>query len=257
MKRELLREYRSGQKALNSLKNIIATDIMKLIKGDANTSVPAYTIEGSQVEEYLSEEEIEAIPVAGYSLEGYPWNLKIDVDSMGLEEDEEIDSEIDVSFFFIKSPKTPDFNISGYDSTYENLDGMHIQLEFNKDSEVEDFLGQIRNELGNTIRHELEHISQKSRLAYGRGKEYYSNEIPWKPETDFAKNQFLAPQEVAAHVRGYADSANSIEELETELARDLENYVKSEMITTRDRDLILMVYLDWAKRHLKSKKFNL
>tara|TARA_B100000029_G_scaffold326742_1_gene319177 strand:+ start:470 stop:1243 length:774 start_codon:yes stop_codon:yes gene_type:complete len=256
MKRELLREYRSGQKVLNSLKNIIATDIMKLIKGDTSTSVPAYTIGDSEVTEYLSGEEIEAEPVSGYSLEGYPWGLKIDVDSMDLEEDEEIDSEIDVSFFFIRSPKIPDFNISGYDSTYENLDGIHIQLELNEDAEVEDFLGQIRTELGNTIRHELEHVSQKSRLAYGRDKEYYSTEIPWKPETDFAKNQFLAPQEVAAHVRGYADSANSIEELEVELMSDLENYVKSDMITPRDRDLILMVYLDWAKRHLKSKKFN-
>ena len=37
---------------------------------------------------------------------------------------------------------------------------------------------------------------------------------------------------------------------------DLENYVNLEKITPKDKDLIIMVYLDWAKRHLKSKKFT-
>ena len=256
MKRELLREYRSGQRALNNLKNTIATDIMKLIRGDTSTSVPAYTISDSEMQEYLSDEEIDATPSSGYSLEGYPWNLKIDIENLGLEEDEDLEPEIDVSFFLVKSPKVTNFNISGYDSTYENLDGMHIQIELSEDLEVEQIFGKIRTELGNTIRHELEHISQKSRLAYERGEEYYSTEIPWRPETDFARDQFLTPKEVSAHVRGYADSVSSLQELETALANDLDNYVNLEKITAKDKDLIIMVYLDWAKRHLKSKKFT-
>ncbi len=256
MKIELLREYRSGQRALNHLKNTIATDIMKLIRGETNTSVPAYTVSDSEIQEYLSEEGIEATLSDAYSLEGYPWNLKIDIENLGLEEDEDVDPEIDVSFFLIKSPNITNFNISGYDSTYENLDGMHIQIELNEDLEVEQIMGKIRSELGNTIRHELEHISQKSRLAYGRGEEYYDTQMPWMPETDFARDQFLSPQEVSAHVRGYADSVNSLQELEVELVSDLENYVKSDRITAKDKDLIVMVYLDWAKRNLKSKKFT-
>ena len=257
MKRELLYEYRSGQRALNHLKNVIATDIMKVIRGNVNTSVPAYIVSDAEMEEYLSDEEIVAEPVAGYSLEGYSWDLKIDTDKVELEDDEEeFETDIDVSFFLIRSPKIKGFNISGYNSTYENLEGIHVQLEIDESLEVEQALGKIRTELGNTIRHELEHLTQKARPAFARDEKYYSLETPWKPETEYAKEIFLTPEEVSAHVRGYADTAKSLDDLEKELRQDLKNYVNSEKITAKDRDLIVMVYLDWARRHLKSKKFT-
>ena len=256
MKTKLLYEYRSGQRALNHLKNVIATDIMKVIRGDVNTSVPAYTVSDTEIEDYLSDEEIAGDPVAGYSLEGYSWDLKIDIEKIELEDDEEMETDIDVSFFFIRSPKMKGFNISGYNSTYENLDGIHIQLEIDEDLEVDQMLGKIRSELGNTIRHELEHLTQKARPAYARDEKYYSLETPWKPETEFAREYFLTPEEVSAHVRGYADTAASLDDLEKELRQDLKNYVNSEKITAKDRDLIVMVHLDWARRHLKSKKFT-
>lgn len=256
MKTKLLYEYRSGQRALNHLKNVIATDIMKVIRGDVNTSVPAYTVSDTEIEDYLSDEEIAGDPVAGYSLEGYSWDLKIDIEKIELEDDEEMEADIDVSFFFIRSPKMKGFNISGYNSTYENLDGIHIQLEIDEDLEVDQMLGKIRSELGNTIRHELEHLTQKARPAFARDEKYYSLETPWKPETEYAKEIFLTPEEVSAHVRGYADTAKSLDDLEKELRQDLKNYVNSEKITAKDRDLIVMVYLDWARRHLKSKKFT-
>ena len=257
MKRELLYEYRSGQRALNHLKNVIATDIMKVIRGNVNTSVPAYIVSDDEMEEYLSDEEIVAEPVAGYSLEGYSWDLKIDTDKVELEDDEEeFETDIDVSFFLIRSPKIKGFNISGYNSTYENLEGIHVQLEIDESLEVEQALGKIRTELGNTIRHELEHLTQKARPAFARDEKYYSLETPWKPETEYAKEIFLTPEEVSAHVRGYADTAKSLDDLEKELRQDLKNYVNSEKITAKDRDLIVMVYLDWARRHLKSKKFT-
>ena len=104
--------------------------------------------------------------------------------------------------------------------------------------------------------HELEHLTQVgSTKGYDRGNRYYDFSRLGGVESPMAKDYFLKADEVAAHVTGYSDVAGSMEDLESRMRVDLEEYARRGAITSDEVGLILHSWLDWAKKNLHKKRF--
>ena len=118
-------------------------------------------------------------------------------------------------------------------------------------------LKMLREEIGITVAHELEHLCQEGEFkSWGRNKNYYELNFLQPTRSKFAKYYLLRPQEVAAHVIGYATVAQSINELENKFNELFEVYIEEDIICEKEKNIVLAVWMDWAKRNLSSLRFK-
>ena len=98
----------------------------------------------------------------------------------------------------------------------------------------------------------------------GSGQYAYDEfEISEEPQSDRAKEYYLDPKEVSAHIMGYAQNASSLSDLEGEIREMLNNWAspnwedrRAVLIAPGDVDIIAHAWLDWAKKHLREKRFQ-
>ena len=256
MREILIEQSRSGKAILNSLKNQIARDVMSVVNDKIDKISVGVTALSSNDYPQFSKNQVEK----AYELYDYKWKKKIDRSSLADEELAEIDLDeipnFDVSVVVVRNPERQDFNVAGFSATATDGSGVDIIIELPSSFPAQRN-EELRNEIGNTVLHELEHLTQDEEfLSYGRGREYYDFDLTQKPDTQFAAEKFLTPAEVSAHVTGYSDASTSLQDLEQRIVNDLARYVQKELITQNDKDLIINAYMDWASRNLKAQRFQ-
>ena len=246
VKHMLLNERRSGRKVLQALKNQIVRDVMYLVTGKLNkVSVGVESLADSFHED-------------AYLLYGYAWKKKVDITDLDQNEREWVEDnpEIDVTVAITHDPSRKNYNVSGGSVPTEGDVGIDILIEFPKDWQAKNFQA-LQAELGNTVLHELEHLTQTGSVkGFDRSDRYYEFAISGEVHSPMAKDYFLKPDEVAAHVTGYSDTAKSMEDLENRMRSDLEGYARRGSITDEEVGIVLYSWLDWAKKNLHKKRIS-
>ena len=243
-----LSEAKSGEARINALKNKIARDVMSLVKG----VLP----ENSEVNFEDSEFE------TSVTLTGYVWTKNIDA-SVPMSFDPEVDDMPGSNLLFdvVVNMKTVSdfdhpFDIHAYALSDITIPEMEIVI-IKRDpvlhtSNLQDF----RKDLGNAIRHELEHFTQKGMFkSFDRGERYYDFSVSGNVNSSQAE-YFLKSEEVPAFVKGFSDHASSIEDLEKSMREMLDRYADAGKISQIEEDIILNAWLDWARRNLNKMKFK-
>ena len=250
---ELLQERRSGRKILRTLKNRIVRDVMSVFKGALqSTSVSVNTLE---IEDYDFLNYPSDYFLGVYELGPYQWEKNIDVSSLTQDELDDLpDPEMVVTIAMIEDPTRTALNVAGGSHPASGLVGIDIVIEVPPNFSQQKY-GELHGEIDITVLHELEHLTQQGDLlSFDRGPDYYDVE-PAASVGKWAAHYLLDPKEIAAHVVGFASAADSMADLKNRMVHDLENYVRLDRITEKDKDAVLETWLVWAKKHLKQKRF--
>lgn len=244
---------KTQSKRLHSLTNSLTADMMRLLHGK-KTKFPV-AIVGR--EDYLSfdpktkSEEFYEIMVGSMP-------LSMDLKSYG--EDTELeDSNVYATLEIDRSAKK--INVSGEDKDPSGLGrlGFTVTIEIPPSIKKQDY-SLVRDQIANSVRHELEHLTQgkasdQEFLAYGRGEEYFTFlHSPKEAQSSYGK-YLLRPEEIPAFVRGEAHNTKSIKELEANISNFLDNYIGQNLIIDSEKTLIIDTWLDWAERHINRKGF--
>ena len=250
---EIILEARKTQtKRLQAFTNSITSDIMRLVH-QKSTKLPASAIGR---EDYLTfdpktqTEEFYEIIAGG---------IPISMDWESHQESDLEDSTVYATIEIDRSAKS--FNVSGEDKdpSGEGRLGFTVTIEIPTDFSTEDY-NQIRDQVANSVRHEIEHITQgpasdQDFLAFGRGDEYYKfSHTPESVESSYAK-YLLKPEEIPAFVRGETHNAKNLSQLILNIEVFLDGYVSQNLITPEEKLVVLDTWIDWAKRHIHSKGF--
>ena len=154
------------------------------------------------------------------------------------------------------------FNVSASDKSTTGMAnfGIHLVIETMPNFPVQ-MLGDLRNEIANSVRHELEHVSQGPAVgqlggAYGRGDKYWTFSASPEDVTSRSAKYLLKPEEIPAHTKGYLQNSNSIEDLKNRCVQFLDGYVSKNLITLEEKGVILNAWLDWVEANINRKKFK-
>jgi len=244
-----LNESKSGEARINALKNTIARDVMSIVKGVIPDNAEVMLDDTGDYE-------------TSVNLTGYFWTKNIDK-TIPVSYDPDFDELPGTSFTFdvlvnIETDQnfSAPFDIRAYALSDVLIPEMEIVI-IKRDATIElKNLEDFRRDLGNAIRHEIEHFTQKGVFkSFDRGERYYDFSIQGSVETRDAK-YFLQKDEVPAFVRGFADHASSLEDLESSMRSMLDKYADAGKITQPEEDVILSAWIDWAKRNLNKKRFK-
>ena len=193
----------------------------------------------------------------------YFWRKNIDP-STGKDFDPEFDSAPGTNRFFdvnIKivtdSEMKHPFDINAYALSDAEFPEIEINV-IKRDKAINPSLYQhLRSDLGNAIRHELEHFTQSGMFkSYSRGNRYYDFSISDPVESEQAK-YFLNKKEIPAFVRGFADESSSMEDLKKRIRKMLDDYADERNISQHEEDIIYNAWISWANRNLKKKIFSI
>ena len=243
-----IREGKSGEAKINALKNSIARDVMSIVKG----VIP------SNGESNIDNSEFET----SVTLSNYFWTKNIDT-TIPDNFDPDFDESPGSNLFFdvlvnIKRDQNfiAPFDIKAYALSDALIPEIEIIVTKRESSISTNLLNDFRKDLGNAIRHEIEHLTQKGTFkSFDRGERYYDFSILGNISSDSAK-YFLNKEEIPAFVRGFSDHATSLEDLESSMRDMLDAYADTGNISHSEEDIILSTWIDWAKRNLNKKKFK-
>ena len=259
IRQTMIAERKSGRKILRTLKNQIASDIMALFFQDYG-KIKGIGLMDVDPDDY-EDDGIDYVERA-YELQGYWWLKKVDPAELEPDQVELIKKKVvpsfDVTVAFVQDPRQEELNVAGRDITINNTTGMDVIIELPAGGLPREQYELLRGEIGNTVKHELEHLTQEGDLkSFERDEEtYYNYEIPGKVDTKYAETYFLDPKEIGGHVMGYSDVTNSMQELETRIRKDLGGEVTRKKITPNDLDIIVKTWMSWAQKHLHAQKFK-
>jgi len=185
--------------------------------------------------------------------------LKIDMSTLQEEYIENINVNLSVTVEIDKSSDR--FNVSASDKPLlgESDIGMHILIEIphnfsSSDKKI------LRDEISNSIRHELEHISQGHKCdnpfaVYGRGFDYYDFLNSPDDVDGLTARYLLDPTEIPAYVRGHSHNSKSMTDLISRIDSFLQTYFERNLITEEEKVIICSTWLEWAKKTLNQKRF--
>jgi hypothetical protein len=153
------------------------------------------------------------------------------------------------------------FNVSGRNFSEISVSDLSIHLILNVPNDIlksKYFL--LRDEIANSVRHELEHVSQgeiDNQMAgvYGRGKDYYSfifseNDV----DSSFAK-YLMQKREIPAFVRGYSQISLDKNQFNKNIEEVLEIYLSKGLISLQEKFIIFKTWSEWCDRHINKKRF--
>ena len=256
---ETLYESRKTQgKRLQALTNSITSDIMRLLR-NKSTKMPSEKISRTRYKNFKPATNTREF----YELVAGPIPLSMDWKSY-LENDEDYeDYSLDTTIYvFIEiNRKASHLNVSGGDKdpTGENDLGFTILLEIPLNTPVKQYKD-IRDQIANSVRHEIEHITQGSAstqdfLAFNRGSKYFNFiHDPKDAKTAWGK-YLLKPEEIPAFVRGEAHNAKNYEQLKVNINNFLSGYLQQKLITKNEKEIVTNTWLDWATNHINIKSF--
>jgi len=254
--RETISEAKKTQdKRLKAFTNAITKSIMSLYSGRPSSlsSSP------------ISADDLGVTPNTGadefYEIEAGVFPLAFDPSSIDSEIYEEgVDPFITVVLEIDKNASS--FNVSASDKSITGVSdlGIHIAIETPHEFSKND-MGKLRNEIANSVRHELEHVTQgevsdQPARAYARGKKYYTFlHGPSDVASNYAK-YLMKPAEIPAHVRGYTQNANSIEDLKRDIESLLGSYADKGLISSVEKEVIFDTWIDWSQSNIHRKGFK-
>lgn len=249
----LLSEKRTQSKRLGSFSNFVTRKVMELINnGTTSGASPVDPDDFVDDPPETSGDEI-------YYFMGGNLPLKFDASAASGEEETDIGVVVEIER---SGDPGEGFNVSGYSADPTGMHELGLHVIVNLPTGMSDSLKrEVRSEIANTIRHELEHLTQGSTgggttLTYGRGDEYFRIlHSPEEVDSPYAK-YLLKPEEVSAHARGYIQDYKTRREFEGVINGFLTNYVKKDLITAPEKEIILKTYLDWADRHVHTKSWR-
>ena len=161
-----------------------------------------------------------------------------------------------MSVAIIADPTREQFNVAGGDITATGETGIDIIIELPRDWPSKN-LQALQAELGNTVLHELEHITQVGELkGYDRGERYYDFARSDSVTSPYAKDYLLKPKEEPAHVMGYSDVSTSLADLERRMREDLSVHVSQGKLTEDEVGSVVYSWMDWARRNLQQHHFK-
>lgn len=253
--RETISEANKTQdKRLRSFTNKITRSIMALYSGrNSELSYNQITSEELGVDPNTKAGEI-------YEIEAGAFPVAFDPNSIDLEMYEDgIDPFLTVVVEIDKSAHG--FNVAGSDKSITGLSdiGIHIAIE-TPPGFANDKLGELRDEVANAIRHELEHVTQGEESdqpgrAYGRDEKYYQFlYAPKDVNTELAK-YLLKPAEIPAHIRGYTQNSKNINQLKSSIDGLLSGYVDQNLIDSREKEIVFETWVDWVQNNINRKGF--
>ena len=244
---------KTQDRRLHSLTNFITRDIMRLVKGMTTLS-PSQPVCRDDFIIDLDEGQQELFEISPGI---FP--LRIDKSTLHDEYIEYVDANLSITVEINKASDR--FNVSASDKPLLGISdiGMHILINIpptfcDTDMKI------LRDEISNSVRHELEHISQGPRCdnpfsVFGRGKEYYTFEsCPDDVETVMAK-YLLDPTEIPAYVRGHSHNSSSMTELISKIDYFLNTYSERGFIDNDEKDIIFNSWIKWAQKFLNQKRF--
>ena len=257
--REMLFEGRKTQsRRLHSFTNMITSDIMRVVHGK-ETRLPSsivsrddfsYDVEGNDKSEFV---EIVAgkIPLSlDWKSPGYSYDISDDI----------IDTTVYVIVQVNRDAER--YNVGGYDKDTTGIHdiGLHVTVDIPSGFSLKDY-SNLRDEVSNTVRHELEHITQGESsgqpfLAYGRDDSYYDFiHSPGEVEGSYAK-YLLKPEEIPSHVRGYIHNSKNSEDFNMRISILLNGYQDKGLLSDYEKKIVFDTWSDWARKKIHQKKFN-
>jgi len=185
--------------------------------------------------------------------------LRIDKSTLKDEYIEHVDTELSITIEINKGSDR--FNVSASDKPLLGVSdiGMHILINI-PSSFCNTDMKTLRDEISNSVRHELEHISQGPKSdnpfsVYGRGKDYYTfDSCPGDVSTAMAK-YLLDPTEIPAYVRGHSHNSTSMDDLVSKIDYFLSTYNERGFIDDDEKNIIFNSWIQWAKKFLNQKRF--
>lgn len=255
--RELIFESNTTQtKRLASFTNAITSDIMRLFHRKS-PKFPVFILDREDLGSFgptTNTEEIYELNVGAIPLS---FNNQ-DAQSLA-DPSEDVETSVNVVVEIDRNANR--FNVSGGDKDPTGAVDMGITIAIEVPGVLEPSrYGELRNQVANSVRHEIEHLTQgdmsdQQFLAYGRGNDYYNFlHSPSEVASDYAK-YLLKPEEIPAYVRGEAHNAKSYKKLASNIEYFLNGYVDQELIDSKEKSIILDTWLDWAKKKINRKGF--
>jgi len=253
--RETLSEARKTQdKRLSALSNKLTRSIMAIYSG-RQPEFKHYPMTSDDFIVDLETESDELYEIAGgvFPLVFDPSTIDSDVYDEGINPFLTVTLEIDRA--------ASRFNVSASDKDIVGSGdiGLHIVIETPVDFSDQQ-KGLLRDEVANSVRHELEHITQgdatdQPGAVYGRDEAYFTF-LHGPDEVVSQKAKYmLKPEEIPAFVRGEAHNVKNIEDLKKNLNRFLDGYIKQDLITTDEKTVVLDTWLDWTEKNIHRKGF--
>lgn len=253
--REVVLEARGTQdKRLRAFTNNITRNIMAIYsKRKPSLPYSFVSVEDLIGDLNTSTDEIYEIHAGAFPLALDPKTIDIEIYEDGVDPFISVILEIDRN--------SKEFNVSATDKNIVGSTdlGIHIAIETPRDFSKSN-LKTLRDEIANSVRHELEHITQGDRSdqpasAYGRGEKYYEFINSPKDVDSYHAKYFLKPEEIPSHVRGYAQNAKNLETLKLDIESLLDNYKIKDLISKEEEEIILNTWLDWAKNNINRKGY--
>ena len=252
--REVISESKRTQdRRLRAFTNDITRSIMSIYSGrNPSLNTLKISVDDLGVDPSTGGDEFYEIEAGAFPLALDPESIDTEIFYDGVDPFISVVLEID---------KNSDrFNVSATDKNIVGGDlGIHIAIEtppgFDKSK-----MGILRDEVANSVRHELEHVTQgevsdQPGRAFARGKKYYSFiHGPESVSSSHAK-YLLKPAEIPAHIRGYAQNAKSLNSLKNSFEDLLSNYVDKGLISEKEKQVVLDTWLDWSKNNINRKNF--
>jgi len=249
---------KTQSKRLHALTNMITSDIMRLIHGK-EAKLPSSSLSKDDIHDIYGDtgdDEFFEIVAGKFPLsldwrsQEYSYDISDDI----------VDTTLYVTVQIDRDAKR--YNVSGYDKDPTGMHdlGIHIVLEIPSHFLQSEY-GALRNEISNTVRHEIEHVTQGESsgqlfIAHGRGDEYYNFiHKPADVESRYAR-YLLKPEEIPSHVRGYSQNVKNINDLKRDIHILLNRYQDMGLISDWERGIIFDTWIDWAQKTIKKINFQ-
>ena len=254
--RETIREStRTQDRRLRSISNKITKSIMAIY--DGRIAELDYEVIGR--EDLIVEPNSENPQI--YEIQAGFFPIPFDPKSIDREVyDEGVDPTLVVVLEVDKNSEVFNVSASDKDITGSYDIGIHVAIETPADFSNSQ-KKMLRDEIANSVRHELEHITQGEQSdqpgrAFSRGEKYYKFlHSPESVESPYAK-YLLKPEEIPAHVRGYAQNSKSIQQLKSSVIKLLDGYFKNDLITEEEKSIVEEAWIDWALNNINRKGYQ-
>lgn len=236
----------TNRQKLRVLTSRITKDLLKFVRGE---TLGAFELDVDDWDGLIPADRF----VRGALLGPYSWDLTIDP-AGGFIPDADVE-ELVVSIALEDVPGA-EINVKGGDQAAgTGEEGIDVIVQMGGPLPRRD-MGFLQREIMNSVAHELEHKTQKSIFKTpGRGESYYSG-LTDASEGSSAFQYLMRPDEIAAHVIGYAAGSRSTRELEDEIKDFLSGWQSKGHLSKAEVDQVFDTWTEWARRNLKQKRFR-